>query len=240
MFFFSYDIFGLSDWMINYSGGFVRRGLIGEILLSIYKFHPFPIRDIVALIIFLSFGILLFSLIKLFNKEGWSHMILLSPFMIIHLMFLSNLGMRRDFIALLITWCIFYFYNKYKHTLKQQSIIIMQALSIFSLLMYEASFFFTFPILYLNYFLHIKDTYPKLMNRLIKTILFFSPSIITMALVCLYKGNAEISSAIWQSWQPCINSFPIGNTNDYWTRCKISFSWNIRDYEIPFRFKLQY
>ena len=30
-----YDIV-ISDWMINYQGGFVRRGLVGELLYQIY------------------------------------------------------------------------------------------------------------------------------------------------------------------------------------------------------------
>ena len=48
-----------SEWMINYQGGFVRRGLMGEILFNLHKISNIPIRylvfylEIFILVIFL-------------------------------------------------------------------------------------------------------------------------------------------------------------------------------------------
>ena len=38
-----------SEWMINYQGGFVRRGLMGEILFNLHKISNIPIRYLVLL-----------------------------------------------------------------------------------------------------------------------------------------------------------------------------------------------
>ena len=36
-----------SEWLINYQGGFTRRGLVGEILVQINSFLNFEIRNLV-------------------------------------------------------------------------------------------------------------------------------------------------------------------------------------------------
>lgn len=211
---FNYQGFGLSDWMINYQGGFVRRGIVGEILLQLYNIHPFPLREVIASMIIISFIVLLGMLIKLFNKEGWSYMILLAPFMIVHLMGFSGLEMRRDFIALLVTWGIFFFYHQYKSTSKRTYLLGMQLLSVFTILMHEASFFFTFPILFINYFLFLRKYGHKWCVRVVRTVAFFLPALITMFLACAFNGDGDVANAIWASWQPCIERFPIKDYNE--------------------------
>ena len=43
-----------SDWLINYQGGFVRRGLAGEVLFQFYNLLKIPLDSLVlTLIIFL-------------------------------------------------------------------------------------------------------------------------------------------------------------------------------------------
>lgn len=39
-----YNGFEISDWMINYQGGFVRRGLVGELLFMLEKVKPYNLR----------------------------------------------------------------------------------------------------------------------------------------------------------------------------------------------------
>ena len=46
----SYDSMMLSDWFINYEGGFVRRGLIGEIFLELFRIVPYSIINIIIAI----------------------------------------------------------------------------------------------------------------------------------------------------------------------------------------------
>ena len=58
----------LSDWLINYEGGFVRRGLIGEIITNFSTIFNFKLRDSI-LIFQLFFFISYYFLIILFCKN---------------------------------------------------------------------------------------------------------------------------------------------------------------------------
>ena len=81
-FFLEYSAWQYSDWVINYQGGFVRRGLIGEILYQIQKLLLIDLDFIVLTLV--SFLILLISilLIKSLNFLSNSYInnfIFLSP-----------------------------------------------------------------------------------------------------------------------------------------------------------------
>ena len=57
----------LSDWLINYEGGFVRRGLIGEIITNFSTLLSFKLRDsilIFQLFFFISYYLLIFLFCK--------------------------------------------------------------------------------------------------------------------------------------------------------------------------------
>ena len=142
---FNYLSFGLSDWMINYEGGFVRRGLIGQLLLELYEIHPYSIRNVVAVVIIVSFVVLQWLLIRLFRKEGWSYTLLFAPFMVYRVMTCFNMGqfaMRRDFLVLLLMWCIFFLYSRYKERGSGMYFFTFQLMSVLILLIYEPSFWF--------------------------------------------------------------------------------------------------
>jgi len=55
----------LSDWLINYSGGFVRRGLIGQAVIEFSNIFLFALRDSI-LIFQLFFFIIYYFLIYFF------------------------------------------------------------------------------------------------------------------------------------------------------------------------------
>ena len=58
----------LSDWLINYEGGFVRRGLIGELITNFSTIMSFKLRDSI-LIFQLFFFISYYFLVCLFCKN---------------------------------------------------------------------------------------------------------------------------------------------------------------------------
>ena len=70
------------DWLINYAGGFVRRGLPGQLILTISQYFAWP--PIIALVIFkaifyLLFGIGLFLIGKTKGVFALEFLMLLSP-----------------------------------------------------------------------------------------------------------------------------------------------------------------
>ena len=58
----------LSDWLINYSGGFVRRGLIGQIVLEFSYFFSIKLRDAILVFQVISF-IAYYTLIFFFLRK---------------------------------------------------------------------------------------------------------------------------------------------------------------------------
>ena len=89
----------VSEWLINYEGGFVRRGLCGEILYGLYQVHPYPVRDMILILGFTGFFFFMVLLIGLFRREGWSPVLLIAPCLIQIPTFLggtSLFGLRKD------------------------------------------------------------------------------------------------------------------------------------------------
>jgi hypothetical protein len=93
----------IGDWLINYQGGFVRRGLPGEVVYLVgHLVHVSPIHLIVALYLILTLIYLLAfrSLALGASKRYWVAAILLSPatlgFQVLHV----QAGFRKEYIYL--------------------------------------------------------------------------------------------------------------------------------------------
>lgn len=212
-----YGSWCISDWLINYEGGFVRRGLCGEILYGLYQVHPYPVRDMILILGFTGFFFFMVLLIGLFRREGWSPVLLIAPYLIQAPTFFADslFWHRKDHWLLLLAYGIFYFYTKYIRHRDILSLVAMQFLSVVVLLIHEAAFFFTFPLLIVHYFL---ATYRKirLVGKSLGTaVLLFLPAALTMGAVCLFKGNQAVAEAIWMSWEPCMAAYPLPCYIDY-------------------------
>ena len=81
-FFEEYSSWQYSDWLINYQGGLVRRGLIGEIFYKIYYFTSIDLDLIVLTAVYTLFVINAHILIKsadLLKSSYTDILIFLSP-----------------------------------------------------------------------------------------------------------------------------------------------------------------
>jgi len=77
----------LSDWLINYEGGFVRRGLIGEIITNFSTFLSFKLRDsilIFQLFFFISYYFLIFLFCKKLFQNRLIILAIFSPIFILY------------------------------------------------------------------------------------------------------------------------------------------------------------
>lgn len=204
-----YINFTISDWMINYEGGFVRRGLIGQILLYIYKIHPYPLIPCITSIYITGFILLLCLTLNIFKKQGWSPIIIPS-FLCFYYGFgwgTQLLSVRRDYCMLLLVYLLFKLYSKWQQTEKHYHIITINILSAIIILAYEPAFFYCIPLLTMITFCN-SDKKTALKLRLKKTVLLWLPSYILMAIICLNKGNSEQATTIWNSWAPCMQAYP--------------------------------
>lgn len=68
-----------TEFLINYQGGFVRRGLLGEGIYQIYKVYPFPLHLVLTIVCYAVFIYVLVFFLYKFYKRGYSWWLVLSP-----------------------------------------------------------------------------------------------------------------------------------------------------------------
>lgn len=228
---------GVSDWLINYQAGFVRRGLPGQVLYMIYQAHPFNVPQAVLAIVAVSSVLLVALMVRIFIKKGWSAAIL--PLGCCFFFIFLSTSQRKDSLLLLLTYCIFVTYKRYLHSRGLGTWLIFFALSAIMLLSHEASFFFCFPILAVYAYRYnvshsdattIADTSMK--ARLTKTLMPMAPVAVVMGAVCLCKGNMPTAVAIWHSWSDAFAQFPDGIHDYAYTMANIgdnveALSWKL-------------
>ena len=137
----------LSDWLINYEGGFVRRGLIGEIITNFSTVFSFKLRDSI-LIFQLFFFVSYYFLIILFCKNLFHNRIIIlaifSPIFVLYPVAEIEVLGRKELIIFLIFLSYLFF------DIKSLKIQLIYKLILFpiSILTWEPVFLF-FPFIFL-------------------------------------------------------------------------------------------
>lgn len=190
---FDYVRYEVSDWLINYQGGFVRRGLIGELLLQLEHIRPYNVRHAILGIEIMSYILFFAVTFRIFTKYRWSLLAAMFP---VACVTISMGCYRRDFMMLCLCALTFYLFFKYlkekRKTLLVWSIVVMSL----SIIVYEPVFFVLVPVLVLQYWNACGE------RKWLKTALVFTPPTACMLLSCVYSGNGAQADAIWQSWMP--------------------------------------
>ena len=201
-----FQSYELSDWLINYEGGFVRRGLLGQVLMELEKLHLYDVRLAIALIIAVCSVAILWILVHIFRKEGWT-LLIIPTGLCLGYTFMNVWG-RRDLLSLTMTFFIFLSYRQAVSKPRQWiQWTIFHTLSVLQILIHEASFFYTFPILMLHYFYRLHKQHISVPMSIVKCLLQFLPMLLTMGIVCIFKGDQHVSEAIWASWNDVFNAF---------------------------------
>lgn len=145
-----------SDWLINYQGGFTRRGLIGEILFKIHQILSFRLEYLLfftVVILYLIFHINLFKIIKNLKIQFIDLLIILSPLSFFYPVMESKVIGRKEiiFFTCLILMVQYLKNVNYK---KQKYFIILSAfissLSHSGLFLFSSYFLILFWIINLN------------------------------------------------------------------------------------------
>ena len=203
-----YSTFDISDWLINYESGFIRRGILGQILWNLEQLHLYDVRIAITIICFATSIVILILTYRIFKKEGWPILIIPTGFILGFTIF--GLGGRRDLLSLLLTYLVFYLYKSViTHTGKKAGWwFLFYFISILQILIHEASFFYTFPIMILFLFQKNKNSQCALSKNFKVCLLQFMPIFIAMAIVCIFKGDQKTAEIIWNSWNNIFASFP--------------------------------
>lgn len=205
----SYDYAGfvLTDWLINYEGGFVRRGLMGQILYWFYQWHPYPVHYVVMALSVLSLLSFVCWVVYLYRRERWSMMSLVCTPFLGYPLFAFN-GWRRDFVILLLVCFAFYAVKRYWEHRSLQWFILANLISVFTILSHEASFFFMIPLLMVVSWYHCRATC-SVYSSVVRVLSLFIIPILSMGACVIFKGGTDVAQAIWSSWQPCIERYPL-------------------------------
>lgn len=193
--------YNFSEFLINFEGGFVRRGLIGQILFYISCYTGWsPLYVVYALCIsaWLTVVGFLFFLFKKRNIRWW---ILLSPLM---------LGMaveiiRKDYLLYLIIFAMLYLTRT--KDISNTRYFCCLFLIILGLLVHEALIFYGIPLVLL--LIYKKSSRLKSVSAILITVGMF-------ILISCFKGNHDSPIRIVESWNNLhIHGFPYLVLNKY-------------------------
>ena len=191
-----YSAWQYADWIINYQGGFVRRGLIGEILFNVHKI--FSIRlDLVTLLfvtsLFTSLSYFLIKSLKYLENSKLDILIFLSPGFVIYPIMNSEVIGRKD-ILITLAIAFFVFFEK---NFKSKNLLILLIASISLISLSHSGLLFYTPYLVFLFFL-IKINRNEVIS--FKDILFILLSLfIILFLIFLNQGTVTQVEEICQS-----------------------------------------
>lgn len=191
-----YNSFYYTEFMINYEGGFVRRGLLGQLLYRLCDATGWSPEYIIIPLALAACGFVLWFFFRRFHERHYCWWLLCSPLFCGHLIDV----IRKDFIlyAILIGICLLLASGR-SDMLKR---CVAMALMCLGLLLHEAFLFWGFPLYALLLF-------SDKSSRRINDALMIVAVLFTFGLMCLYKGDKTIACSIVESWNTIIAGSPM-------------------------------
>ncbi len=183
-----YSAWQYSDWVINYQGGFIRRGFIGEILFNLYSLTKINLDLIVLFFVtsvIISISYFLIKSQNFLKNSQLNFLIFLSPGFFLYPLMNSEVTGRKDILMILSVAALVFLEKKFTNFFLLLFVIFLIILTALS----HSAFIFYIPyILILYYFIIIKrDTN----NYKLNLIITISISIICLILVFNSQGNYQ-------------------------------------------------
>jgi len=170
----------IAEWLINYQGGFVRRGFLGEIIYQISLFFKLNLRFtflILQIFLYLTYYYLLYRLLK---NISFNYLILATIFSPLFILFpiaeLEALGRKEIILFIILILSSNFFFSNEKNTL---GLFFISFSFPILLLIFETSIFYCF------FFIFIILVSSKEFNKkyLVKLFFLSLPSLIVILLL---------------------------------------------------------
>jgi hypothetical protein len=213
---YTYSSWQISEFMINYQGGFVRRGLLGEVLYYFAKNYNIDIILTIKALCAILYILVCLFFVYAFRKKSYPLYILPLGFFCGALIMGDNpvhyYWIRKDCLmifSLILTLLICFKTNAPLFV----KILVINALSIFAILNHEIFVFFSFPVFFFILFSYFKKKGDYL--AFVYSTICLLPIILTTVIVTLAHGNADTAQIIWDSWAqflPEKETLPIGDS----------------------------
>ncbi len=203
----------VGEWLISYAGGFVRRGLPGEIvhlISSKYFISPILLIWVVSTFAIISLALLLINFCKGFFERSFllSHLMVLAP--------ISEDYLVRKDAFLVLLYGLSLLALKYLNQKKLKKIYCILSVNLFSsiaILSHESYGIWGLPSLIIIFYL-LERRNKSIFNSSLLAGLYLIPSFISFILCWAFKGNIDNALIIHQSWQSLKNILPtLGSLN---------------------------
>ncbi|MCM1337202.1 MAG: hypothetical protein NC187_02460 [Candidatus Amulumruptor caecigallinarius] len=173
---------GITEFMINFEGGFVRRGLLGQLLYELCSATGLSMLDFIYPFSAACYLAVTLAFCYLFHKRGYCWWL---PF-IMYLCGFWGCFIRKDFLLigiLLLSFAVA------RHSLNSKRVCEVTLLTVLALFLHEAYIFWGVPLLIM------------LMARQRRSLLTFTAvSVGVFLLLSLFKGSAQTAADITASW----------------------------------------
>lgn len=184
-----------TDYLINYQGGFVRRGLLGELLWQLQVHQGLDPRWVIIPLTLFCLVAVVAWFVWLCWRRGLAMYIL--PLTIC-------LGLcivtRRDYLMLLLVCLMLWGWQRFASPAKRLLMVVLPMLLLLNI--HEGTIFFAWPILSLLIWSDKQmPTWQKCLGIGVPVAMF--------AVLSLFKGDKAVAEAVVQSWAPY---FPEGWT----------------------------
>ena len=202
-FYTEYSAWQYVDWLINYQGGFVRRGLIGEFLFQIHNIINFDLDILIfsfVSFLYLMVSFFLIKTIKYLENSQLNTLIFLSPGFFLYPIMNSEVIGRKDILFLLVI-AFFVFFEK---KLNNRNLFIVLIFLVIFLSLSHSIFLFYVPYLFFLFFL-IKSA-RKAKVSFTEIIIFSISLFIIFFLIYFNQGDELIVSKICNSVQDFVTS----------------------------------
>ena len=177
----------ISEWMINYQGGFTRRGLIGEVCFQLARIFELELRFVIFLfqsILYFFFSIFLLIYLKNFKINWLIIFAIFSPLFILYPIAELEVLARKE-IFLYVGFIIFLLLSNVHYSKNLPLIYIFFAYPVLCLI-WEPFILFAFFSLFIIIVNNKKDTLKKLF---VKSFFSFSSTIIVIIIIIFKKFN---------------------------------------------------
>ena len=143
-FYVEYSDWQYADWIINYQGGFIRRGFVGELLFRIHQITRIDLDLIVlsfvsSVVFFISY--FLIRSIKYINESRINTLIFLSPGFFLYSMMNSAVVGQKDILVIFAMGFFVFFEKKFE----SRNLFLLLIFFLFFLTLSHSGFLFYIP-----------------------------------------------------------------------------------------------
>ena len=199
-----------SDWLINYQSGFIRRGLIGELVYQLHIITNISLLFFLYSLVFLLYLIFFFTfylIIKKINLQFIDTLIILSPLSFIYTVMEQKVSGRKDIVYLALI--SIFILNIKKINFSNQKYFLIIALTI-TTLTHSGFIFYSFFYILLFVLINLEYTKKEILLQLIPV--FISLIFIVILLTFFSYSSIESVTIICNSIKDYL---PNCGTNDY-------------------------